>query len=108
VQPLITLDYAVHGLSLSGTAPAGAQAITVTAGHLQLASDPAVTSARTKVSLNGGRTWTRAGVRALGRGRFLVTFTAPRSAWVTLRVTARDTAGNSLTETILAAYRTAA
>lgn len=108
VQPLITLDYAVRGLSLTGTAPAGVQSITVTAGHLQLAPDPAINSARVQVSLNGGRTWQRAGVRAVGRGRFRVTFTAPRSARVTLRVTARDTAGNSLTETILAAYRTAA
>ena len=107
-QPLITLDYAVAGMGLTGTAPAGPQAITVTAGHAQPAAGPAITSARTQISLNGGRTWQRARVRALGRGRFRVTFTAPRSAGITLRVTARDAAGNSLTETILRGYQTSA
>ncbi|MGH3398590.1 MAG: hypothetical protein ACRDPO_28280, partial [Streptosporangiaceae bacterium] len=107
-QPLITLDYAVAGMGLTGTAPAGPQAITVIAGHAQPAAGPAITSARAQISLNGGRTWQRTRVRALGRGRFLVTFTAPRSAQVSLRVTARDAAGSSLTENILRAYRTAA
>ena len=65
-------------------------------------------SARTQISLNGGRTWQRARVRALGQGRFRVTFTAPRSAGITLRVTARDAAGNSVTETILRGYQTSA
>jgi hypothetical protein len=107
-QPLITLDYAVAGMGLTGTVPAGPQAITVTAAPAQPAAGPAVTSARAQVSLNAGRTWRRARVRALGHGRFRVTFTAPRSARVSLHVTARDAAGGSLSEYILRAYRTSA
>jgi hypothetical protein len=61
-----------------------------------------------QVSLNGGKTWQAARVTAAGAGRFDVTFTAPRSAQVSLRVTATDRAGNSLAETILRAYRTSA
>jgi hypothetical protein len=108
VQPLITFDYAVAGMGLDGIAPAGPQAITVTASHLQLAASPAITTARAQFSLNGGRSWRRAHVRDLGRGRFKVTFAAPRGAGVTLRVTATDTAGNSLTEIIQRAYQTSA
>jgi hypothetical protein len=58
--------------------------------------------------LNGGRTWQRAQVRAAGADHFGVTFTAPPSAKVSLRVIATDRAGNSLSETILRAYRTSA
>jgi hypothetical protein len=108
VQPMMTLDYGVAGLGLNGAAPAGPQAITVTAGHIQLAPSPAVTGALAQVSLNGGRTWERARVHAAGADRFRLTFTAPRSAQVSLRVTARDAAGNSLTEMILRAYRISA
>jgi len=58
------------------------------------------------VSFDGGRTWRPAQVRATGHGRFRAVFTAPRSAGVTLRVTAADSAGNSLSETITRAYQT--
>ena len=108
VQPLITLNYAVAGISLTGTAPAGPQAITITARHLQPTACPAITSARASFSLNGGRTWQQARARALGHGRFQVTFTAPRSAGITLRIRAKDAAGNSLTESIVRAYQTSA
>ena len=56
------------------------------------------------MSFDGGRTWTQAQVRPLGAGRFHVTFTAPAPAQVSLRSTARDSAGNGLTETILGGY----
>jgi hypothetical protein len=107
VQPLIMLDYAVAGMDLRGIVPAGRQAITVTARHLQLAAAPAVNSLRAQFSLNGGKTWQRAGTMDLGQGRFRVTFSAAHSAGVTLRITAADPAGSSLTETIVRAYQTA-
>jgi len=106
VQPMITLDYDVARLGLTGAAPAGPQAITVTVGHIELAASPAITRSLARVSLNNGKSWQRARVRTAGRGRFRVTFTAPRSAQVSLRITAADAAGNTLTETILRAYRT--
>jgi hypothetical protein len=108
VQPMITLDYQVARLGLDGAACPGRQAITITAGHIQLAPSAPLTRLQAQVSLNGGQTWRPAQVRPAGPDRFGVTFSAPPSAPVSLRVTAMDTAGNSLTETILNAYRTSA
>jgi hypothetical protein len=107
VQPMITLDYQVARLGLDGAACPGRQAITITAGHIQLAPSTPVTRLQAQVSLNGGKTWQRAGVRRAGPDRFGATFTARPSALVSLRVTATDAAGNSLTETILNAYQIA-
>ena len=45
---------------------------------------------------------------AAGPGRFGATFTARPSALVSLRVAATDTAGSTVTETIVNAYRTSA
>jgi hypothetical protein len=106
LQPMITLDYQVAGLGLDGATGPGRQAIAITVGHIQLPPSVRITRMRVQVSLNGGRTWQRAQARAAGAGRFSVTFTAPPSAQVSLRVTAADRAGNSLSETILRAYRT--
>ena len=108
VQPMMTLGYSVAGLGSDGVTKPGHQAITITAGHIQLAPRTTVSGATVQVSFNGGKTWTRAHVQPLGGGRFRVTFTAPASAQLSLRSTARDAAGDSLTETILSAYRTSA
>jgi hypothetical protein len=107
-QPMITLDYQVAGLGLNGAACPGRQAITITAGHIQLAPSAPITRLQAQVSLNGGKTWRQAQVRHAGQDRFAATFTAPPSALVSLRVTATDTAGNGLTETIVNAYQTSA
>jgi hypothetical protein len=108
VQPMVTLGYSVAGLGQDGATKPGHQAITLTAGHIQLAPRIPVTKAGVQVSVNGGKTWKQAQVASLGGGRFRATFTAPASAQVSLRSTARDSAGNGLTETILGAYQTAA
>jgi hypothetical protein len=107
IQPMMTLRYQVARLGLDGTAPAGSQHISMTAGHLQAAAQPAVTRLTLSVSFDGGRTWRPATVKATGHGRFAATFTAPRHALVTMRTTARDAARGSITETITRAYRTA-
>jgi hypothetical protein len=108
VQPMITLAYQVARLGLDGEACPGRQAIAITAGHIQLAPSLPVTRLQAQVSLNGGKTWQPAQVRPAGPDRFGATFTAGPSALVSLRVTATDSAGNSLTETILNAYGTSA
>ena len=108
VQPMITLDYQVARLGLDGAACPGRQAIAITAGHIQLAPSIPVTRLLAQVSLNGGKTWQQAQVWPDGPDRFAATFTAGPSALVSLRVTATDTAGDSLTETIVNAYRTSA
>jgi hypothetical protein len=108
VQPMMTLGYRVAGLSPDGSTGPGPQAVTIAAAHIQLAPQVPVSQAGVQVSFDGGTTWQPAQVRALGGGRFRATFTAPPSAQVSLRSTARDSAGNGLAETILGAYQTSA
>ena len=104
VQPLMTLGYHVRGLPLDGRAPAGAQQIELDAGHVQLARPVRITGATAQVSYNDGQTFRPAAVTTSGSGRFLVRFTAPAGVDVTLRVSATDAAGGSITETIVRAY----
>ena len=108
VQPMMTLDYQVQGLGLGGIAPAGPQVLSFTAGHLQLSRASAVTGATAAVSFDGGAHWQPATVTSQGAGQFRAAFTAPPGALVTLRVTARDAAGGSISDTIQRAYRTGA
>jgi hypothetical protein len=106
-QPLLTLRYGVAGEALDGAVRAGRQVITLAVGHLQPAAATRITRAAMSVSFDGGRTWHRAQVT--GRdGRYTVAFTAPAGALVTLRTSAADTAGGTVTQTIAGAYRIAA
>jgi hypothetical protein len=104
VQPLMTLNYLVQGESLSGLTAPGAQVIALAVGHLQLGASPAVRGATAQVSFDSGKTWQQATVTAQGAGQFQVGYSAPAGATVTLRVSARDAAGGSITETITRAY----
>jgi hypothetical protein len=94
-------------MALDGSVPPGRQVLTVTAGHLQLVRGARVTGATVGVSFDDGKTWHPAPVTAAGHGSFHAVFTAPAGAYVTLRTTARDAAGGSVTETITRAYKTA-
>jgi hypothetical protein len=76
-------------------------------GHLQLARATRVTAAAVSVSFDGGKTWQPARVTG-GNGSYAAVFTAPPGAPVTLRTRASDTAGGSVTETIINAYQVAA
>ncbi len=106
VQPMMTLRYAVRGLSLAGQAPAGRQVVDLTVGHLQLVKPIAVTKATMAVSVNGGKTWRQA--KVTGRdGHYRAMFDAPAGAYVMTRSTATDAAGGSVAETITRAYRVA-
>jgi hypothetical protein len=104
VQHLMTLSYQVQGMSLTGLTRPGAQVVDVTAGHIQLGGSAQVTGATAQVSFNGGRTWSPARVTARGGGHFKVAYDAPAGARVTLRVSATDTAGSSISETITSGY----
>lgn len=101
------IGYQVAGMGLSGTAGPGRQVLHISAGHLQLAKDPAkITRAAVTVSFDGGKTWHRARVTGHA-GRYTAVFTAPAGVLVTLRTGAADAAGGRITETITGAYRTA-
>jgi len=104
VQPMMTLNYQVAGLALNGTTAAGPQTVSLSVGHIQPAGATRITGASAKVSVNDGHTFRAARVTSQGGGRFLVRFTAPAGAAVTLRVSATDAAGGSISETILRGY----
>ena len=105
VQPMMTLDYAVAGLSLHGSTRPGRQVLHLSAGHLQLAKATPVTKAAVSVSFDGGKTWHPA--RLTGHdGSYTAVFTAPAGALVSLRTSAADAAGSSIAETITSAYQT--
>ena len=101
---MMTLDYQVNGMGLNGTAPAGAQTIGLSVGHIQLATAAAITGASVSASCDGGKTWQQATVTAQGNGQYQAGFTEPSGCDVTLRTSAKDAAGNSMTETITDAY----
>ena len=104
-QPMMTLDYHVTGLALNGTTAAGRQAIGLDVGHIQLGGHSRITRVTARVSFTSGRSWRQATVTTLGHGQFRITFTARPGAYVTLRTSATDAAGNSVTETIQNAYQ---
>ncbi len=104
-QPLMTLNYNVAGLDLTGTAPPGPQTVTLNAGHMALTAGAKVTEATVQVSFDDGSTWQPATVTG-GNGRYQATFTAPAGSYVTLKVVADDAAGGQIAETITRAYAT--
>jgi hypothetical protein len=105
-QPMMTLEYAVANEGLNGSVAAGQQKIRVSAGHIQLAAQPKVTGLTMQVSFNGGKTWRTARITGSGGG-YEATFSAPAGAMVTMRTSATDAAGGSVTETIDSAYQIA-
>jgi hypothetical protein len=106
VQPMMTVEYAVAGLSLRGSARPGRQVLRLAAGHLQLAKATPVTRAAVSVSFDGGTTWHPATVTG-HRGSYTAVFTAPAGVTVSLRASAADAAGGAVTETITSAYQIA-
>ena len=105
-QPMMTLRYAVAHMRLDGAAPAGPQVLHLTVGHLQAATASNVTTASVSVSFDGGKTWHAAQVTGHD-GSYTAAFTAPAGAKVTLRTSAADAAGGSVSEIITNAYQIA-
>jgi len=106
VQPLMTLRYGVVGLGLNGAAAPGQQVVRVLVGHLPLARAAKITAATVSVSFDGGKTWRPARMTGAGNS-YAAVFSAPAGTRVTLRTSASDAAGGSITETITNAYQVA-
>jgi hypothetical protein len=104
VQPMMTLNYNVQGLTSDGRTSAGQQQVDLDVGHIQLATPGPITKATAQVSYNDGQSFKPATVTSLGGGRFRIAFSAPAGVDVTLQVSAADSAGGSITETIVRAY----
>ncbi|MEU9284547.1 S8 family serine peptidase [Streptomyces sp. NPDC048275] len=100
VLPLIQLDYAI-ATDDAGRADRNAD-LAVTALHLPGAAGAGgVDRLSVEVSYDDGHTWHRPRERRPGR----YALDAPRgAAFVSLRVSARDTAGNSVTQTVARAF----
>jgi hypothetical protein len=107
IQDMMTLRYAVAGLSLHGTTAAGRQALGITVSHLPLGPAAKITHATLQVSYDKGSTWHNATLIRTGASQFHGSYTAPADTGVSLRVTARDAGGATVTETIMGAYQTA-
>ncbi|WP_240490711.1 hypothetical protein [Amycolatopsis vancoresmycina] len=107
VEPLLTLQYAVGGLRPDGSTVSGPQSLDLTVGHLQQSAASPVAGATVQYSADG-TTWRDATVTARGDGvfhaDFPVTTDAFRGTDVSLRVTASDTAGATIAESVTAAY----
>jgi len=93
-------------LDRGNAAPAGRSfVIPVTVQRQPGAPSARVAALTVDVSYDGGKTWRKAGVRAAGKG-WVATVQHPAGAGhVSLRATARDTAGNTVTQRVIQAYR---
>jgi hypothetical protein len=107
IQDMMTLSYKVAGLSMHGATKPGGQDLSIAVNHLQLGTASKITNAMLQVSYNNGKTWHNATLTRTGASQFHGSYTAPASTGVSLRVTARDAQGATVTETILGAYQTA-
>ncbi|WP_344319530.1 hypothetical protein, partial [Actinocatenispora thailandica] len=104
VLPLLALT-APLPVSADGTVPAGPVRFVVTVRHLPGVTAVPATGVTAATSIAGGG-YRPAPVTALGHGRYRVTLPAAGSGTVvSVRLTATDAAGSTLTRTITDAYR---
>jgi subtilisin family serine protease len=91
-------------LNASNTAPPGSFAVPLTAVAQPWSPVAGMNTITVQYSTNDGATWQNATVTGLGNNR-TATVTNPASGFVSLRVTATDFAGNSVTQTTIRAYQ---
>jgi hypothetical protein len=103
--PLSTVRFSPR-LDQRNAAPAGRRFdVPLTVERQAGSAATRVRSVRVDVSYDDGRTWQRADVRGSGQSR-IVTVRHPQAAgFASLRVRAADTAGNTVTQTVVRAYR---
>jgi hypothetical protein len=107
VLPLLMPSY-LPRTALNGTLRPGHVRWPLDFGNLGPADAP-VTTATVSLSTNGGHTWRPATVTRVDKNSFAVTYTNPASsgspAYMSLRVTGTDSAGRTVSETAIRAYR---
>ncbi|WP_279580057.1 hypothetical protein [Fodinicola feengrottensis] len=104
ILPLLTMNVPLP-VSQAGTLPAGTSTFVVTAGHVTAAATKsAITGLTFATSVDGGA-YVPATVTGLGNGRYRVTLRSAATGHpVSVRVTAQDAAGGSLSTTTENAY----
>ncbi|MFC6594417.1 S8 family serine peptidase [Kitasatospora paranensis] len=102
--PLIQLDYGVT-TDLSGNA-ARSTALTLAASHLDgVTGAGTIDGATLSVSFDDGSSWVPLSLHRTADGRWTADVKAPKSArYVSIRGTAEDDKGNTVTQTVLRAY----
>ncbi|MFE2543040.1 S8 family serine peptidase [Actinacidiphila glaucinigra] len=101
--PLVQLDYAV-ATDLSGKAQRRT-GLTVTASHLKGAAGAGtIRTATLEVSYDDGATWRKATLRQSGGGWKAQLDAPSRARFASLRTTARDAKGNSVSQTLIRAF----
>jgi hypothetical protein len=103
VLPLLVPSYDVPVDPL-GRVAAGPGTIRVAIGTTQGAPASPVDTAGVQWSTDDGTSWRTAPVRSLGAGRFAADVVNPAGGTISLRLTGRDRAGNTLTQTLVRAY----
>ena len=101
---VLDTTYHLNG-SLLNTMKPGVASMELTIRHAPYTRELPITRTRVSLSFDGGRTFRPAAVVPLGHGRFHVVWVNPRHAGpVTLKVSAADTAGSTISQTIEGAY----
>jgi hypothetical protein len=101
---LIDTTYHLNG-SLLNTMGPGAASMELAVRHAPYVAELPVVRAAVSLSFDGGRSFVPAVVIPLGHGRFHVLWVNPRQAGpVTFKVSAADTAGSTIDQTIEGAY----
>ncbi|MFJ9036817.1 S8 family serine peptidase [Streptomyces sp. NPDC102406] len=100
--PLIQVDYALPTSTDGKAAPNASLLITPT--HLRGAPRSAPRTTKVQLSYDDGASWTTARLGGRGDGKVSVPLHAPASArYLTLRVQAADSRGNTVTQTVVRA-----
>ncbi|MET9822759.1 S8 family serine peptidase [Streptomyces sp. NPDC006349] len=106
--PLLQVDYRVPADAHNSVGPRRAHRLDLTVRHQDGLPAPRGVGARVEVSYDDGAHFTAVPTRARGGGSFTATVVKPArvraDAFVTLRVTARDAAGNEVRQTVTRAY----
>jgi hypothetical protein len=102
--PLIQLDYGV-ATDISGSA-ARTTELTLAASHMSgVTGAGTIEGVTLQVSFDDGATWVQAEPAEHGNGSWTASVKAPKSAaFVSLRATAHDDAGNTVSQTVIRAY----
>ncbi|MGW6795810.1 S8 family serine peptidase [Streptomyces chartreusis] len=108
VLPLLQLDYDVPVDAFNAVRAGRTHAVGLSVRAQDGLVAPRGVSLQVEISYDDGRNWSRAGVKERGRNVFEATVKKPSrvhgDAFVTLRVMARDAAGNSVRQTVQRAY----